>query len=271
MKLKSNSIPSEGSILTKAKPEEIEKTSNCAIPVKTIPVLLTGILLALFLFHLISLWLVDSDRGPTGPIMKFNHYFNFNSESNFPTLFSAFILLFASLLLWIIYQLTEPGNRYRRRWILLSAIFLFLSLDEAVRIHEQIEILTRRIFTNDMSGFLKMTWTIPYVLFALTIAVYNYRFVLQLPNLIRKKFLLSGGLYVLAAAGTESLEGYLMQSTAGNRNVLITTITIQEFFEMASIILFISALLDYLSMKFKNINLRLEGRAPSARANNQFQ
>ena len=54
--------------------------------------------------------------------------FNLDSENNFPSWFSTIILFNCSLLLYIIYKVTEETSP-DRFWIILSIIFVYLSID----------------------------------------------------------------------------------------------------------------------------------------------
>lgn len=237
--------------------EERNQNYELTISGKGVISLLVNVMLVLLVCHLFACWLFYYNKTDTGFIRYLDRYFNFNLENNFPSYFSALLLFFSALLLALIYKLADGADKYKKRWLLLSVVFLFLSLDEALKIHERIEQVSRLVFTNKMNGFLFWTWIIPYVLLALIVAIFCFRMVIQLPKAIRNKFILSGSLYVFAAAGTESIEGHLMKITAEDPVVLMITTTIQELLEMVSIIIFISALLDYLAMKMKNIRLTM--------------
>ncbi|RYZ62198.1 MAG: hypothetical protein EOO14_02985 [Chitinophagaceae bacterium] len=237
--------------------EERGQNHQLTLSGKGLVAFLATIVLVLLACHLLSGYLAYHDKEDTAYIRYLDRYFNFNLENNFPSFFSALLLFFSSLLLLLIYKLTATADKYKKNWLLLSAVFLFLSLDEALKIHERVERVSRQVFTNNMDGFLFWTWIIPYLLLALAVAFFCFRMVLQLPKAVRNKFILSGALYVFAAAGTESIEGHLMKITAEDPVVLMITTTIQELLEMVSMLIFISALLDYLSKKMRNIRFTI--------------
>ncbi len=252
----SHSRPEE-TFLPAGKFEERAQNHQLTLSGKGLVTLLVSTILVLLACHLVSWWLSYHDKEDTAYIHYLDRYFNFNLENNFPSFFSALLLFFSALLLALIYKLTATTDKYKKNWLLLSVVFLFLSMDEALKIHERVERASRLVFTNNMDGFLFWTWIIPYMLMALAVAFFCFRMVLQLPEMVRNKFILSGALYVFAAAGTESIEGHLMKTTGEDPVVLLVTTTIQELLEMVSIVLFISALLDYLAMKMRNIRLTL--------------
>jgi hypothetical protein len=247
----------EESFLSAKQFEERDQNYQLTISGRGVISLLVSVMLVLLCCHLLAWWLFYHDKTDTNFIRYFDRYFNFNLENNFPSFFSALILFFSALLLGLIYKLTKVTDTYKKRWLLLSVVFLFLSMDEALKIHERVEHLSRLVFTNNLDGFLFWTWIIPYVLLALVVASFCFRMVLQLPKAVRNKFILAGTLYVFAAAGTESIEGHLMKITAEDPVVLMITTTIQELLEMVSIIIFIAGLLAYLAMKMRSIRLSI--------------
>lgn len=250
--------PIEGSFLSAEATKEENQNQQHGISALGLIHLLLRITLVLFFLHLASFLVVSYGNGESEFLRRLDAYFNFNHENNFPSFFSAILLLLAAFLLWFIYKSTAVSDKNRSRWWLLSVIFIFLTLDEAVKIHERLEQVTRLVFTNDAGGFLAWTWIIPYTVFALGIALYNYRFVMQLPKPVRSKFIIAGGLYVFAAAGIESIEGYLMKATAEDPVVLMVTTTVQELLEMMAIILFIAGILKYLVLTKNRFRLTFQ-------------
>jgi hypothetical protein len=68
---------------------------------------------------------------------QFTRLFDVDGEQNIPSLYSASALLLCSILLaTITYAKKLAGDAYVRHWGTLSIIFLFLSLDEALSLHE---------------------------------------------------------------------------------------------------------------------------------------
>lgn len=140
-------------------------------------------------------------------------WFDFNLEDNVPTWFSVIILAFAAILLFIIYAHKKKNNiKGAHYWLVLGCIFVFLSCDESVQVHEEVARLLRPSVKNDMGGFLYWAWVIPYSLFALATAVYFFKFVMSLPKQVRNLFFLSGFIYVFGALILEFPEGYFYLS-----------------------------------------------------------
>lgn len=244
--------------LSAERAEEQKQNHQHCISASGVTSLLLRITLVLLFLHLATFWIVYQNPSDSDLLRRLDAYFNFNHEANFPSFFSSILLLLSAFLLWVVYKSTTVTDRGRPRWLLLFFIFLFLTLDEAVRIHERLEQVTRLVFTGDAGGFLAWTWIIPYTLFAFGVAIYNFKFVMRLPKPVRTKFIVAGALFVFAAAGIESIEGYLMKTTAEDPVVLLMTTTVQEFLEMVSVIVFIAGILHYLALKPKKLNLTFQ-------------
>ena len=66
------------------------------------------------------------------------HVFDLESEHNIPAWFSSSMLFVCGLLLGMVaFTRRVEGARYAAHWTGLSIIFLYMSLDEAIMIHEK--------------------------------------------------------------------------------------------------------------------------------------
>lgn len=175
-------------------------------------------------------------------------WFDFNLEDNVPTWFSVLILAFSALLLFIIYT-HKKKNRVKgaHYWLVLGAIFIFLSIDESVQVHEEVAKIVRPSVKNDMGGLLYWAWVIPYGLFAIAVAAYFMRFVLSLPKQTRNLFFLSGFIFVTGALGLEFVEGYFYKLYGLDHIYNRILYFIEELCEMSGVTLLIYALLNYIA------------------------
>ena len=167
--------------------------------------------------------------------------FDFDTEKNIPTFYSSLALMLCSVLLLIIFiKQRKPGYPHLH-WLGLAVIFLFLSIDEAISIHERsIEPLREILGT---SGLLYYAWVIPYSLGLIVLLALYFGFLLNLPKKIRDLFILSGVVFVSGALGIEMIGG-LYTELHGTNNLTYSLITTcEEFLEMLGIVIFIYALL----------------------------
>jgi len=182
--------------------------------------------------------------------------FNLNSEQNIPALFSTLILLLSSILLAIIaYAVKKIGASYFYNWLGLSLIFLFLSMDESLSFHESMTVPLRKGLNT--SGILFYAWVIPYGI-ALLILIFLYlKFFISLPAKTRKLFIIAAVVYLLGVIGIELLGGRIDEQIGRHNATYVVYSTIEEVLEMGGIVVFIYALMDYISTEFNDLRMRI--------------
>ncbi|QIN83153.1 hypothetical protein GBA63_11240 [Rubrobacter tropicus] len=188
-----------------------------------------------------------------GAATEFYNAFNANREKSFPNLYSAYALLLCSFLLGLISLARRTdGARYVAHWALLGVVFLYLSVDEALVIHEKLISPLQSALGTD--GFLRNAWVIPGAVAVLVLGLAYLRFVLDLPAGIRSLFVIAGAVYVGGALGMEMVDGYY-QSVFGDtlgQELLTNT---EEALEMLGVVVFVYALLMYLSLRAEKIEV----------------
>ncbi|MGF1589621.1 MAG: hypothetical protein ACFCU7_10315 [Pleurocapsa sp.] len=190
-----------------------------------------------------------------------SYYFNFDQESNFPTLYSALTLGFSSYLLSIISVIEKSRNaRYAKHWQALSVIFLLLAIDEACSIHESSIPLLRGAI--NAKGILYFTWVVPAFLLLIVFLIIFRKFIFSLPPKIKVLFIASGAVYVGGALGMELIGGYIADTYGYNIFYGIAS-SIEEILEMLGIVIFIRGLLTYIQSQLTELHLSLSFQ-PSA-------
>lgn len=172
--------------------------------------------------------------------------FSANAEQTFPTWYSSLLLLAAAVLFLIVGGFKSRTHaRDRWLWFGLAGIFLYLSLDEIVSIHE----IAAEWLQTDFSftGFLAFGWQLAAVPFLLLFAVLYFRFWLRLPARVRLLFLVAGIVYVGGAFVIEGLSAALWDSAGGISYAYLVIATLEEFCEMLGVIILIYALLTYIA------------------------
>jgi len=175
-------------------------------------------------------------------VMGLARLFDFFHENNFPSYFSALLLLGAAGLLALIGCSTvDAFRRYRFHWFLLALVFAFLSCDELLALHERLMLPTRESLNT--TGLLYAAWIIPYGAALLALAVFYWRWFIALPAVTRWRFLTAAGLFLMGAIVLEALSGAEWESHKTRTLLLDSYIFFEDVFEMAGAIVFIWALL----------------------------
>jgi len=182
--------------------------------------------------------------------------FNVDQETNIPSLYSAASLLFCSILLATISKAKKVAvNSDYRSWAGLSIVFSFLSFDEIVSIHERLILPLRKALNAE--GFLYFSWVIVGAVFVLLFLLLFWRFIISLPKKTRRLFLIAGTIYVAGTIGTEMVGGYYANYYTETDMIYALITTVEEVLEMMSIIVFIHALLSYISSYMNGIDVGL--------------
>lgn len=176
---------------------------------------------------------------------------NLDEEKNsLPTWYQSSTLLLSSLLLLVIgLARREQKDRDAKYWWLLSFVFLFLSLDESISIHEQMTMPLRTAF--HFEGFLFLSWVIPAGILVALLGAVLMKFLFRLPPATRYLMICAGFVYIAGAVGVEMVGANYMflknnPTDIGLDFTYILITTFEELLEMAGIALFIYTLLNYL-------------------------
>ncbi len=169
---------------------------------------------------------------------------NVDQEQSVPTWFSSSLLLLCSLLLAAIaFIVRKTGGRYVPHWAAMSMIFVFLSLDEMMSVHERLIGPLRTSLQT--GGLLHFAWVIPAVAFVIIFVLAYSRFLLNLPATFRWLFIAGGGIYVSGTLGLEMLGGLWADSHGEANPTYRALTTVEEFLEMIGAALFLYALMRY--------------------------
>ena len=190
--------------------------------------------------------------------------FDFDTDGNIPNYFSAFILLLSALLFFAVAIASrQPGKRDHRYWAVLGFIFVYMSVDEAIRLHERLVIPLQHAL--NASGVLYFAWVIPYGIAALVLGVVYLRFIWRLPSRTRWLLIAAGVLYVSGALGMELIGGEYYDVHNGRPDIIYAMMTfVEETLEPVGIMTLIYALLYHLQTSLGGIRLEVKGLASIA-------
>ena len=180
--------------------------------------------------------------------------FFLGSESNVPTYYISFLNLSSAVLLFIITAVEKKNRKpYFLQWTILSLGFLYISMDEVVEIHEELSNLVAGIINLNNQGFYTFSWVIPGIIIVLLLALFFARFITNLDSGTRVNFLIAAILYVGGAIGLEMLGGRYYGIHGSDNLTYRMMQNVEESLEMAGLIVFIWALMRYMSGRYKQI------------------
>ena len=185
--------------------------------------------------------------------------FDVNREQNIPTLFSVLLFVTCSILLGLTFYLHRKQEAgLKMYWATLAIGFVFMAIDEFAKLHENVGILFKPLIGSYSHGFLYFSWVIPAMTLIIFLAMFYSRFLFKLPKKTRISFIIAGLIYLTGLLGIEMLGGYYYELHAGESLTYSLITTLEESLEMLGLILFIRALLDYLSVHFSEISINIK-------------
>jgi hypothetical protein len=184
--------------------------------------------------------------------------FDLNHEVNIPTWFSSAALLGSSLLLATIAILRrKSGGRFVGHWVVLSAVFLYLSIDEVAMLHEMFIRPMRHLL--HAHGILYFTWVVPAAVALVVLGLAYIRFFFHLDTRTKLLFALAGVTFVGGAFGLELAGGVVAEGYGTDTMLFMVLTTIEELLEMLGVTIFIGALLYYIERHVGEWRIRVEG------------
>ncbi len=188
--------------------------------------------------------------------------FKLSAEQTIPAYFSAVLLLAAGVLLLTIGGATrQQGRPFARHWTVLGVIFAYLSVDEAVGIHELAIAPMQRALGSHAVGFLYYAWVLPAAGLLCILGLVYLRFLLHLPSTVRNRVVGAAVLYVGGAVCVEMVGGYFASTVSTSSIQYALSALIEETMEMLGAVLFIYALLIYLGEKIGTVGVSLDSPA----------
>ncbi|MBZ4421788.1 hypothetical protein K8638_35645 [Myxococcus sp. RHST-1-4] len=167
-------------------------------------------------------------------------------ERNLPTWYASGLLLCCALVLALISRVTSrAGEAGRHHWTALACAFAYISLDEAVGLHEHLGGLL------ELDGVLFFSWVVPAAVVVTLGGLAFLPFLMRLPPRRRGQFLVAGVLYVGGALLMELPLGWWTERH-GNDNLVYALIDhVEEALELTGVSLFLGALMEELGERVR--------------------
>ncbi|MBD2260561.1 hypothetical protein [Pseudanabaena sp. FACHB-2040] len=186
---------------------------------------------------------------------KIVFYLNVDAENNVPTLYSSALLFLSSVLLYTI-AVAARGARKKLYWQGLALVFLFLSVDELLQLHENINGLLNSTTQAGDSISGSGRWDVFSLMLFAVVSLSYFRFFLALPQRVKRLFFVAAVSFVVGGAGIEFIGVNFFPDIYHQPIFLAEVIsTVEEFLEILGTCLFISGLLAYTQYELKAIRL----------------
>lgn len=171
-------------------------------------------------------------------------FFDLANEKNVPTFASGLLLLGAACLLFVTARVERRAGRTGRPWAFLGVLFLFLTIDEVIGIHELISAGLRVRFQSG-GAVPRPLWVIPYGLAVVLLGGSFLRLVRRLPRLLLARIVVAGVIFLTGAVGFEVGEAVWAERYGLDERFFFVT-ALEEGCEMVGVWLLCRALLFHL-------------------------
>ena len=185
--------------------------------------------------------------------------FSLSHEVNLPTWAASTLHAAAALLLFGFAARPESPARDRRIWRLLSAIFAYISVDEFVQIHEQMN------HWFDWGGVLYFGWVVPAAAAVGILAISMLGFLRRRPPQVRRRMILAACLFVGGAIGIELILGWWTDQSGDDNFTYALIDWVEETMELSGIALFVHTLATHLEENSDRSETRMPVKALTLR------
>jgi len=166
-------------------------------------------------------------------------------ETSIATYLSTLLLVAAAILAYICGRASRVNDPLNfRHWMILSVVFVYLSIDENIGLHEVSIEPMREMF--GLSGVFTFGWVLLAIPVVMLLGLYYIPFLLRLPRQLAATLCVAGGLFVFGAIGVEML-GASFYTTSNQTLVYRMFLLLEEGLEMIGVAIFLIALLRYLA------------------------
>ena len=223
--------------------------------------LLASVAILLTVAHLALLMVKTFTDSPVRVLFPL---FDLDRESNIPSFFSGCLFLLNAALL-VAAARTAPERSWSRAvWLIFAAAFVFLSFDELFAVHE---LLTKPIRDAlRTSGLLFFAWVIVYIPAFLLLTFLFVPVWRRLARPVRTWIALAAATYLAGAVGVEMVSGAYYESVGKHEDLTFgLLVALEEFLEMAGMVMFTHALLVLLQKESGGIRIVFPERTRSGR------
>ncbi len=206
--------------------------------------------------------------------LRLAHRLDLDGNWSVPIYYSALVLMLTAVLFFVIAHLTRARiGRFVRHWYFASAMFVFMSFDEAIGVHGLMNVPMRQAF--DLPEWLTLPWVIPGTILVIVVALIYLPMVMSLSSPARIRFFLAGAVFIGGAVGMETVGMLMVVSFPEQPAFYTASAIVEELMEKFGILILIDALLRHLVNMTDRIEIRLtpdppyfsSGESDTARSN----
>jgi len=138
------------------------------------------------------------------------HWLRLDGEASLPAWYSSVLMLLSALLMLLVSRHGGGSDgRLNRQWAVLGGLFILLSADEAVALHEQLSLPLQQLLHTGGPFF--FGWVVAGLGAVMLLGLAYLPFLLRVARRTAVGLVLAGALYVAGALGLEMFGGYVYE------------------------------------------------------------
>ncbi|WP_371173956.1 hypothetical protein [Buchananella felis] len=204
------------------------------------------------------LWLTVGRRGDaSSPWWETWNWFNVGGEYNLSSWWAAsqwIILAVAAVFVAFL------SRRFWFMWLLIAAVALYGSADEATEIHEEFWSYGDAITPYLAYDFFSYRWAVFGSVVVIAVPVLLAPLLYRLPLDVLKRLVIAGLVFVGGAVGVETLSGHLDPILGPMTSKMLAIIHIEEYLELLGVIAAVWAVLSMCEWKRTETGLQVRCR-----------
>lgn len=180
----------------------------------------------------------------TDTMLRDLRHFALDGELNVGSWYSSLLMTAAALVCFLLARL-DPDARQGPFWLVLSVLFLAMSLDETASFHEPlIDILAP---AAEWSDLFHHAWVVVAIPFVIAFGLFSIPFLLRLERGVAIGFVIAGALFVFGALVMEMIDGVIRLRLGYDSLAYKTGALLEDVFELLGMTLFVATALRYLA------------------------
>jgi hypothetical protein len=182
--------------------------------------------------------------------------FDSDQKLNFPSTVKLLLML-ASTILFACIGLATVSRRARVRWLGMSAIFAFVTLDEFTYMHQRLSDAMHD--AAGTHGALRFAWILVYLPLVAVIGVVYLPFWRTLPSRLRYRLLAAAVLFAGGSGGIELVKGVLYDDDHWSLSFGLTA-SLSDSLELVGLAILTGVLLEHFTSLSRGVDVRLQPR-----------
>jgi hypothetical protein len=163
-------------------------------------------------------------------------YLDVEAERSLYTWYSTCILLLTGFIASCHADRVGRHGPHFRQWVGIGVLFVYLSLDEMLSVHEKLSAIGGRIV--EPTGFFRYSWVVPGLFLAGIVAFSLSSLVLDLPKRQRFWTIASGAIFLGGAVGMEMISGKIAFVLSRDTLLYQAVNSVEEAMEVIAVLMF---------------------------------